>query len=215
MKNLAFALMAIISIIAFASCDDTETYAEQKDKENAAIAQFIKDQKITPITEEQFADQGYTTDTTTGKNQFVKMQHSGVYMQIVRSGNGTKLKDGETATILCRFNETNLLTNELQLSNMNQTYARYPEKMTITDDSGSFTASFIYDSDHLSLMYSAYNSTAVPSGWLVPFTYIKVGSVDDENKAYVRLIVPHNQGQSYAASSVYPCYYEITFQRGK
>ena len=76
MKRLAFAIIALISVVAFVSCDDTETYAEQKDKEQAAINKFIANQKIDVITENQFKEQGYTTDTT--KNQYVLMQESGV-----------------------------------------------------------------------------------------------------------------------------------------
>lgn len=200
-----------MAITAAVSCDDTETYAEQKDKEKAAISRFIRDSAITVITESQFESQGCTTDLD--KNEFVLMQNSGVYMQIVREGCGEKLKDGETATVLCRFTERNILTDSLQLSNEVQAYHYLPEKMTVTDDSGTFTASFISGS---SLMYTYYSSAAVPSGWLVPFTYVKIGRPESETDeiAKVRLIVPHDKGQSNATSNVYPCFYTITFQRG-
>ena len=36
---------------------------------------------------------------------------------------------------------------------------------------------------------------------------------EDEGIAKVRLIVPHSEGQTEAASNVYPCFYEITFQK--
>ena len=63
-------------------------------------------------------------------------------------------------------------------------------------------------------MYSTYG-TSVPSGWLVPLSYINVGrqSRPDEEIARVKLIVPHSQGQSYASQNVYPCFYDITYQR--
>ena len=66
-------------------------------------------------------------------------------------------------------------------------------------------------------MSSVYGSTAVPSGWLVPFTYINVGRQTSENDeiAKVKLIVPHSQGQSNASSNVYPCFYVITYERGR
>ena len=41
-----------------------------------------------------------------------------------------------------------------------------------------------------------------------------IRSAEDKN-AKVKLIVPHSQGQSYAVQSVYPCLYEITYQRGR
>lgn len=200
-----------MAAVLAASCDDTETYAEQKEKEQTAINRFIRDSAITVITETQFKEQGYKTDLA--KNQYVLMKTSGVYMQIVREGCGEKIKDGETATVLCRFSELNILTDTVQLSNMVQRFHYIPEKMTVIDNSGTFTGMFISGS---SLMSYTYSSTAVPSGWLIPFTYIKLGRPEtaDEEIAKVNLIVPHNQGQSDATSSVYPCFYQLTFQRG-
>ena len=115
MRNLALAFIAFIAAVTVISCDDTETYAEQKDKERAAISRFIADSAITVITESQFKEQGYKTDVS--KNEFVLMQNSGVYMQIVREGCGEKIKEGETTTVLCRFTEYNILTDSLQLTN--------------------------------------------------------------------------------------------------
>ena len=97
MRNLALAFIAFIAAVTVISCDDTETYAEQKDKERAAISRFIADSAITVITESQFKEQGYKTDVS--KNEFVLMQNSGVYMQIVREGCGEKIKEGETTTM--------------------------------------------------------------------------------------------------------------------
>ena len=64
------------------------------------------------------------------------------------------------------------------------------------------------------LMYHS-SSTSVPAGWLVPLNYINVGRPENENDeiAKVRLIVPHSQGTVDASSSVYPCFYEITYVR--
>ncbi len=137
-------------------------------------------------------------------------------MQIVREGCGEKLKNGETATVLCRFDERNLLTDTLQLSNNNLYWSAIVDKMTVNNTSGTFTA--WYDSSS-SLMYSYYGggSTSVPSGWLVPLTYIKVGrpSAPDEKIAKVNIIVPHTQGHYYASMNVYPCLYTITYERGR
>ena len=51
MKKLAFAFIIMLALVILASCDDTETYAEQRDRENSAISQFIRDSSITVITE--------------------------------------------------------------------------------------------------------------------------------------------------------------------
>lgn len=212
MKKLAFAFITMLALVILASCDDTETYAEQRDRENSAISQFIRDSSITVITESEFRENGYKTDVS--NNEYVLMQNSGVYMQIVREGCGESIQDGETTTVLCRFTERNILTDSIQLTNDILAFASIPEKMSVTNTNGSFTASFLTES---SLMYTFYGRTSVPTGWLVPFPYIKVGrqtSLEGEI-AKVNLIVPSTQGHQYASSGVYPCFYTITYQRGR
>lgn len=212
MKKLAFAFITMLALVILASCDDTETYAEQRDRENSAISQFIRDSSITVITESEFRENGYKTDVS--NNEYVLMQNSGVYMQIVREGCGEPIQDGETTTVLCRFTERNILTDSIQLTNDILAFASIPEKMSVTNTNGSFTASFLTES---SLMYTFYGSTSVPTGWLVPFPYIRVGrqTSPDEEIAKVNLIVPSTQGHQYASSGVYPCFYTITYQRGR
>lgn len=203
--------MPLLSLVIVSSCDDTETYAEQRDRENSAISQFLRDSSITVIDEDQFREQDYTTNLE--NNEFVLMQNSGVYMQIVREGHGSPIENGETTTVLCRFTERNLLTDSIQLSNEVLAYASIPEKMSVTNTNGTFSASFDQTS---SLMYTFYGSTSVPSGWLVPFSYINLSRhTADDAIAKVKLIVPSTQGHQYASSGVYPCYYSITYERGR
>lgn len=203
--------MPLLSLVIVSSCDDTETYAEQRDRENSAISQFLRDSSITVIDEDQFREQDYTTNLE--NNEFVLMQNSGVYMQIVREGHGSPIENGETTTVLCRFTERNLLTDSIQLSNEVLAFASIPEKMSVTNTNGTFSASFDQTS---SLMYTYYGSTSVPSGWLVPFSYINLSRhTADDAIAKVKLIVPSTQGHQYASSGVYPCYYSITYERGR
>lgn len=211
MGKIKFILFAFATIFTLMSCDDTESYADQKKKERAAINSYITNNKIKVISENEFFAQDTTTDVS--KNEYVLFDNTGVYMQIIREGCGEKLKDGETATVLCRFSEWNLLTDSLQLTNDILGLAAQVDKMSVKNTSGTFKASFIEGS---SVMYSVYGTASVPSGWLVPLTYIKLGrpSNPDEEIAKVKLIVPHTQGQQYATSGVYPCLYEITYQRG-
>lgn len=212
MKNtlsifVSFVLSA--SVLAFSSCHDSESYADQKNKERKAINQFIADQNIVSISEEDFEANGFVTDVS--KNEYVLFPSSGIYMQIVREGCGEKLKNGETATVLCRFSELNLMQDSLLLSNNVHRYAQTPDRMTVKNTSGSFSASYISG-----LMLDTYKSNTVPQGWLTPLTYIKLGRPSDsgEEIAKVRLIVPHTQGQANASYNVYPCFYEITYERG-
>lgn len=211
MGKIKFILFALAAIFTLMSCDDTESYADQKKKERAAINSYITKNKIKVISESEFFEQDTTTDVS--KNEYVLFDNTGVYMQIIREGCGEKLKDGETATVLCRFTEWNLLTDSLQLTNDILGLASQVDKMSVKNTSGTFKASFVAGS---SVMYSVYGTTSVPSGWLVPLTYIKLGrpSNPDEEIAKVKLIVPHTQGHQYATSGVYPCLYEITYQRG-
>lgn len=211
MGKIKFILFALAAIFTLMSCDDTESYADQKKKERAAINSYITKNKIKVISESEFLAQDTTTDVS--KNEYVLFDNTGVYMQIIRKGCGEKLKDGETATVLCRFTEWNLLTDSLQLTNDILGLAAQVDKMSVKNTSGTFKASFVAGS---SVMNTMYGTTSVPSGWLIPLTYIKLGrpSNPDEEIAKVKLIVPHTQGHQYATSGVYPCLYEITYQRG-
>ena len=83
------------------------------------------------------------------------------------------------------------------------------DKMSVVRQGATYSATFASG-----VMFSTYGSS-VPSGWLVPFPYIKIGRQDTpgEEIARVKLIVPHSQGQTYASQNVYPCFYDITYQR--
>lgn len=212
MGKIKLALLACAALFTLMSCDDTESYADQKKKERSAIRSYIAKENIKVITEKEFHAQDSTTDVS--KNEYVLFETTGVYMQIIRGGCGEKLKDGETATVICRFKEWNLLTDSLQLANnIENSSLNFPDLMSVKNTSGTFKASFIQGS---SVMYSIYGSGSVPAGWLAPLSYIKIGrpAKPGEEIAKVKLIVPHTQGHQYASSGVYPCLYEITYQRG-
>jgi hypothetical protein len=213
------------------SCNNDETYADQKKKERNAIANFINRDmyildsdgdtiehvgKINVITQEQFEANDSVTDLS--KNEYVLFENSGVYMQIVRQGSGNKMKNGDNKTIFCRFLEYNIMGDSLQLRNNVLYYATVPDVMSVQDSYGTITGSFTTgDSGNYGAMYSTYGKTTVPTGWLVPLPYVRIGRQTDKDTeiAKVRLIVPHSSGQSDATSNVYPCYYEITYQEGR
>ena len=208
MRNITGCLLAFCAILMVTACHDTETYADQKDRERTAISKFIAERGIRVISESEFKRDSITD---VSKNEFVLFENTGVYMQIVRKGCGEKVKPGETVNVLCRFDERNLLVDSLGLSNNNISYASLPDKFAVTNTLGTFTASFISG-----VMMSAYGTTSVPAGWLIPLSYINVGRVTKEGEeiAKVNIIVPHSQGTSYALSNVVPYYYEITYERG-
>ncbi len=213
-KELLFLFLLLLSATVFTACRDDETYADQVKRERSAINAYVADSGVNVISEETFRNQNYTTDVS--KNQFVLFESSGLYMQIVRKGTGAPIASGESARLLCRYTERNLLTDSThQVSNtISPYYYRYVEKMDVTNNSGTFTGSFEKAS---SLMYLFYGSTAVPSGWLAALPYLNFDRYVNANSeiAKVRLIVPHDIGQSNASSGVYPCLYDITFERGR
>jgi hypothetical protein len=212
-------LSAVLAAIAFSSCEDYETYSDKKDKERSAINNFISAQGIKVISESAFKAQGNTTDTAA--NEFVLLDRSGVYMQIVRKGCGEKLEENKVVKLLCRFMERNIQTDSIIIRNdqksfiLNQSLGKYidasqyVDKLSVTRTGTTITASFVEG------MMKYLHGAAVPSGWMVPLNYVNVGrpeKVGDETSK-VRLIVPHSQGTSDAQYSVVPCYYEITFEK--
>lgn len=212
MEKKNYVLLLLIALFITAGCSHHETYSDQKKRERNTIMKYVNDSSINVITEHQFESQGFTTDVS--KNEFVLFPATGVYMQIQNQGCGEKIKDGETVTVLCRFTEVNMMTDSIQLSNNILEYASYPDKMTVMDNSGTYTATFIQGE---SIMARVYGSTSVPSGWLVPLPYINIGRPTNpgDELAKVKLIVPHSQGQAYATNGVYPCLYTITYERGR
>lgn len=219
-------LLAALAI-CLQSCDDDETYADKRKRENKQIQAFLKSGaevketdtgeyllyvpgNIKVISEEQF----YANDSTTNvdDNEYVYFDRTGVYMQILDKGSGSKLADGETAQIITRYTEYNISTDSIQSTNKTVTYETVPDIMTCTNNSGTFSGSFTQG-----VMTKTYSSAAVPAGWLIPLTYINIGRLDSPTAtlAHVRLIVPASQGQANASSNVYPCFYEITYQRGR
>ena len=210
-------LLAMV-VSLFAACNDYETYSDLKKKERQAISKFLVDSAINVISEKQFEEQGQTTDLK--KNQYVLLDKSGVYMQIIRKGCGQQVESGKTVNLLCRFSETNILTDSMLIRNdivgtiyMNGQYidvSQYVDKMTVQRNGSTFQASFVSG-----MMQLYHGTSSVPSGWLVPLLYINVGRPLQEGDeiAKVKLIVPHSQGTQTASQSVYPAFYVITYQR--
>ena len=205
-------MIAFAAIFSFAACSNTETYKDQRNRELDSISSFLRNENVQVISEEEFENRwnkGLTL-TDTAKNEYVLFQSNGIYMQVIDQGCGDYIKKGESAEVLVRFDEYNLsylarISNDCRtLSNNIQTYSYRVDKMTVTNNSGTFTGAF--DTSN-SLMAQTYNSSTsggisatVPSGWLVPFTWIKVGrpTKEEDRIAHIRLLVPHSYGTTSA-----------------
>lgn len=197
-------------------CDDNKTYAEMEEEERDAINLFKSELEdsigATFISEDQFVEQ----DSTTGPNEFVLFDETGVYMNVVTRGEGEVLGNG-THDMLTRFIEIALSTNDaagchkgdtLAINWGTSSYFNTTDEFQLTISNGSYSGRFVEGS----VMATIYQTSAVPSGWLLPLRFLKVGrTVDSEKISRVRLIVPHSEGTGTAMSAVYPCYYEITY----
>lgn len=207
--------LCCITCVGLTSCDNGETYADMKEKEKDAIDAFINDNNlcghINVISEETFIAHGYTTDLD--RNEFVVFDSDGIYMQIVRQGQGKSMVEmaeedskGEvTKPIVCKFFEYDI--RNASTTNSNIYTNSVPDEMLCTYNlrARSYTASFTSG-----YMASKYGSV-VPKGWLKPLDYVKLTKVDGI-EAKVRIIVPHTSGTANASSYVLPFYYEITYQ---
>lgn len=203
MKKISILLASVFLLgLVFQACNNGKTYAEMKEEEREAIKRFIEKEGINVISFDQFEEQDSTTNVD--DNQFVLFSESGVYMQIVDKGNGELLKDGRHE-ILARYIEKQIMEEGTVDTLSGNIYSPYPDEMMVTKSGKTYSATFTYG------QMTNWGTSYVPSGWLIPFNYIKVGRVNS-GRSKVRLIVPHSEGQSDASAQVYPCYYEITYQ---
>ncbi len=210
------------------SCKDEDTYAEMREREKSQISNFL--QRGTKVVDSETGDvlldvpgpikvisesTFFANDTTTNvaENEYVLLGGSGVYMQIVREGVGERLQDGETTTVICRHLEFNIAADTIQSTNaQSATTEIYPDRLQVEKQYGVIKAYFAGGT-----FMNVYGDTMVPSGWILPLQFIKLGRQNSEEGeiAKVRLIVPSTEGQQEAMNRVYPCFYEITYMRGR
>lgn len=209
MKKFSIFLMFVLGILCFPSCDNSKTYADLKEEERDAIQRFIEVNGIKVISEDVFEEQDSVTNLA--ENEYVLFEESGVYMQILERGDGEILQDGRHI-ILARYVETQInedgSIDTLSLTTISNV-ASHPDEFILTKSDNSYSASF----KDGSMMANVHGSSSVPTGWILPFKYLKVGfSTREGSRSKIKLIVPHSQGTYTASSSVIPCFYEITYQ---
>ena len=214
-----YLLWAVTALIMWSlqSCNNGKTYAEMKEEEADAINKYILENDIKVISEAEFAAQ----DSTTKENEYVLLDESGVYMHVDNRGSGKEVLGDGAYDILARFVEVALQTRtdlgmtagDTLLANFhvaNPSYTIEEEGFRLTISGESYSASFTRNDSYS--MFGMYGTQSVPSGWLIPFRYLKIGrTTNSEIIARVKLIVPHSQGTSSATQSVYPCFYELTY----
>lgn len=198
-----FVMLMLLAAILFASCEDEVSYSDMKKREREAINKFIQIDGINVISYSEFEARGFVTDVE--KNEYVIIDN--VYVQFVKNPKGVagakKIEDGESVNLLVRYMEYGVQDGEIMSTNK---YEAESDEMTVSNDEGSFAAAF-----SSGVMMDTYGTSAVPSGWLVVMPYLYFAR-SQANLAEVNLIVPHTAGTVTAATYVYPCFYEITFQ---
>lgn len=224
MKRLKFINLPLLALSVLAlqlvGCKKYPTYAEKKEQEDNSIASFIDDggidgRPIKVITEAEFYAQDSLTNVE--ENEYVLFKQTGVYMQIIRKGEGRAHAKGESRNYLARYIEYSIADRDTMTLNL---YDARPEQMTVKRVGDTFSGSFTYghmlsvygtaaNQSVYSYYYSYSSGTTFPEGWLVPFPYITPGRPNDK-AAKVRIIAPHDYGTSLAQSNIYATFYEIT-----
>lgn len=199
---VALGIAAVLSL--FASCKEKEeTYAEQKEREAKQVRAWLDSHDIDVISMADFLKDTITDNPETGpdstRNEYVLFEDNGVYMQIVRRGEGRQISAGETWYMNARYVEVYVGSGDTMTMNLYQTE---PDIFYVKRTGDNYTASF-----KSGIMNTAYGSS-VPNAWIMTMPFIKPVLLNGKS-AKVRLIAPHNQGTQNAASSVYPTFYEI------
>lgn len=238
MKKLLLSIIAIAALVTFAACDHNETYADLRNRELDSINAFLRNENVKVIKESEFEQRFEArkagdktiklTDTDPNNNEYVLFESNGIYMQVIHDGCGNYIAKGKTQNVLCRYteyclaNRAKICDDAITLTNDVPRFAIYTDEMSVKNTSGTFEGSFVDTSK--SLLAQTYNSSyygsvsaTVPSGWLIPFSWIKIGRLitADDELAHVRLLVPHTYGTTSASASVYACLYDIRFQAAR
>lgn len=209
MKKIIYAVLGLVAVSSlFISCrDKEETYAEQKEREAKQVRTWLDNHDIDVISVSDFLKDTITDNPETGpdstRNEYVLFEDVGVYMQIVRRGEGRLIESGETWYLNARYVEVYMGTGDTLTMNK---FQQDPDVLYVKRTGGNYTATF-----KNGIMASTYGTT-VPSSWIMTMPYIKP-VLYNGNSAKVRIIAPHNQGTQSAANSVYPAFYEITITK--
>jgi len=84
----SFLLFSVFNLIFTVSCNKTPTYEEMKADENKIIRRILSDKNITVLSE-------YPKDGVFKENEFIQLS-SGIYLNVVDSGNGNRPVYGST-----------------------------------------------------------------------------------------------------------------------
>jgi hypothetical protein len=180
-----------------------------KNLEAQNIRKWINDHNIDVLSLNEFLHDTITNNPITGpdytRNEYVLFSDYGVYMQIVKRGEGSSIKPGEQLYYNARFIEVSVSNGDTLTMNL---YQSVPDVFYVKRTGDNYYASFINRAGGAIGIMSLYYGYSVPNAWVMSFPYIKPGILYG-GASKIRLIVPHNQGTQTAAANVYPTFYEI------
>lgn len=190
MKNIFSLFFCFAAILLFStSCSSSETYADKLKEERKQIDRFLSAQGIEVLST-------YPSDKVFKENQFFRDPDTGVYINVVDSGNGKMASATDLADVYFRFYDT--ATLPIDKSTIDKTNG---------DASGSQPVFFIYGNTNSYTSTNTsdyYNYIYLSPGVTVPLKYVGEGAI-------VRLIVPFAQGSYYQSLS----YQAISYGRIK
>ena len=211
MKKLIFAVLGLVAFSSvLTSCkEDEETYAEQKEREAKQVRAWLDSHNVDVISIQEFLKDTVTDNPITGpdttRNEYVLFEDNGVYMQIIRRGEGRQISAGETWYLNARYVESYVGSGDTLTMNL---FQQDPDVFYVKRTGDTYSGSFLSG-----IMTRAYGNS-VPNSWLMTMPFIKP-ALYNGSSAKVRIIAPHNQGTQTAAGSVYPALYEITITKPK
>lgn len=186
MKKIVSGFCLLIGLcIVFSACSKSETYADKVKKERKIINRFISENNIKLIY-------SYPKDHKFAENEFY-VDITGIYINVVDSGNGKHADASNFAEVNYRFWDTKIL----------YTGSAASDTITATNDlDGQQPLTFEYgrDETYQSTNTNSYAYSYLSPGVVAPLKYV------GEN-AIVRIIVPFTVGSTYQMQAYLPMYY--------
>ena len=194
MKKTALRLTGLfVCILAiFASCSSSDSYADRLERERKNIKRFISEHDIRVLDT-------YPASGVFEANEYYHEPTTGVYINVIDSGNGKRADADKRAIVNVRFwdamsmpaSESDTITfnpggGELGVEPMQFMYG---VESTYTNSNGT-------SSNYLDYMEYRFLS----KGMVIPLKYVG-------EKAIVSLIVPFNSGSTAQNSGRFPLYF--------
>lgn len=183
MKKIIGVIFALIGLVSVFSACGGDTYADKLEAQSKAIDRFIRDNNIEILYD-------YPAKHKFAANQFYKDPATGIYIQVIDSGNNEKPTTSPFTDIILRYDTIyNMLNNEVEAAPNWQT--ANPMSFTYGNANTYFNNVDMYDVSYYLLSQACVRPLEFGIG----------------NKSAIKLIIPFDNGSAYQQSSYIPFYY--------